>query len=154
MVRFAQCLCLPLLMLMTSCGKSPQAATSQTAQNTNQQIFQVKGIIRAVRSAQKEVEIKHEAIPGYMPGMTMPFEVRDTNELTGLKPGEPVSFRLMVTDTEGWIDQIHSLGPATNWPSPAGQTRIAREVEPLAVGDILPEYHFTNQFSQALSTSQ
>src|SRR6266404_5478781 len=140
MVRFAQCLCLPLMMLMTSCGKSPQAATSQTAQNTNQQIFQVKGIIRAVRSAQKEVEIKHEAIPGYMPGMTMPFEVKDTNELTGLKPGEPISFRLTVTDTEGWIDQIRRLGPATNEPNTTGGLQILRDVEPLSVGDSLPEY--------------
>src|SRR6266496_2049608 len=105
MVRFSQCLILFLVVLITSCGRPAEAPASLAAQNTNRQIFQVKGVIRAVRPAQKEVEIKHEAISGYMPGMTMPFEVKDTNELTGLQAGEPISFRLIVTDTEGWIDR-------------------------------------------------
>src|SRR5580765_1768406 len=138
MVRLSQSLFLPLLVLMTSCGKAPKALPSQTTQNTNQQIFQVEGIIRAVKPAQKEVEIKHEAIPGYMPGMTMPFDVKDTNELTGLAPGQRVTFRLTVTDTEGWIDQIHSLGPATNEPAVTATIQPApiqpvRDVDPLSV---------------------
>ena len=44
-------------------------------------------------------------------GMTMPFDVKDTNELAGLEPQQPVSFRLSVTETDGWVDQIRPLGP-------------------------------------------
>src|ERR1051325_2378488 len=81
---------------------------------TNQQTFQVKGVVIAVRPAKKKVEIKHEAIPGYMSAMTMPFDVKDTNKLAGLEAGDPVSFRLNVTDTYGWIDQLRKTGPQTN----------------------------------------
>ncbi len=38
-----------------------------------------------------------------MPAMTMPFEVKNTNELRGLQPGDAVAFRMTVTDTDGWI---------------------------------------------------
>ena len=39
----------------------------------------------------KAVRIKHEAIPGYMAAMTMPFDVKDTNELAWRR-ATPVSF--------------------------------------------------------------
>jgi len=154
MVRVCLGLVFPVLFLAVSCKRAPEQPPASAAANTNQQVFQVRGVITAVKASQKELEIKHEAIPGYMPAMTMPFEVKDTNELTGLAAGEPISFRLTVTDTEGWIDQIRALGPATNVVSlPAGVRRV-RDVEPLEVGEALPEYHFTNQFGAPLTASQ
>jgi protein SCO1/2 len=156
MVRFWVGLILGCLLLATSCERSPKPAAVEThaLQTTNQQVFQVRGIIKSVKASQKEVEIKHEAIPGYMPGMTMPFDVKDTNELTALMPGERVTFRLTVTDTEGWIDQIRSLGPATNEPAASGVIQPVRDVNPLTVGDPLPNYQFTNQFGEPFSTTQ
>jgi protein SCO1/2 len=125
-------------------------------------VFQVKGVVLSVKPKEKSVEIRHEAVGKYMPAMTMPFDVKDTNELAGLEPGTPVSFRLTVTDTEGWIDQIQKLGSvATN--AATGQTapnqsqagiRLVRDVEPLETGDSLPDYHFTNQLGQVVSTAQ
>jgi hypothetical protein len=55
------------------------------------------------------VRIKHEEIPGYMAAMTMSFEARDTNELAGLEAGDHVAFRMLVTDDDGWIDQLRKL---------------------------------------------
>ncbi len=105
----------------------------------------------------RTVRIKHEAIPNYMPAMTMPFEVKDTNELAGLKAGDAVSFRMIVTATDGWIDQIKKgvkPAPANAVPARVGSIRFVRDVDPLNVGEPLPEYHFTNQLGQAVSTSQ
>jgi protein SCO1/2 len=160
--------CLLLIMGTVSCEKSPEPTKSTAAPaaaRTNQQIFQVKGVVMKVKPESKEIEIKHEEVPGYMPAMTMPFDVKNTNELTGLASGDAVSFRMIVTDTEGWIDQIKKIGtaptnnPATKENSLAGQPgaekiRIVRDVEPLSIGDPLPEYAFTNQFGQRVTTSQ
>src|SRR6185436_12077732 len=122
---------------------------------TNTQTFQVKGVVVELEADGKTVKIKHEEIPGYMGAMTMPFETRDTNELRGLAAGDPVSFRMTVTETDGWIDQIRKLdAPRTNTPPKSGPFRLVRDVEPLSVGDMLPEYHFTNQLGQAVSLSQ
>src|SRR5437870_12350074 len=69
---------------------SPSAPTSAVS-HTSRQVFRVKGIVMKVNPAAKEVEIKHEEIPGYMRAMTMPFDVKDTNELAGLVSGDAVS---------------------------------------------------------------
>jgi protein SCO1/2 len=118
-------------------------------------MFQVKGVVMAVKPEEKTVRIRHEEIPGYMEAMTMPFEVKDTNELAGLGEGDTVTFRMMVTETDGWIDQIKKLDVPTVNTLPANSgIRIVRDVEPLEVGDLLPEYTFTNQLGQAVSLSQ
>jgi protein SCO1 len=146
------------LALLVSCGKNSPEAIPPPAQSaialTNQRTFQVKGTIIELKPEEKAVTIKHEAIPGYMEAMTMPFEVKDTNELAGLEAGDAVSFRMNVTDKEGWIDRLQKLAKprTTNLPK-TGPFRLVREVEPLSVGDVLPEYHFTNQLGQAVSLS-
>src|SRR5215471_8178730 len=135
MVRFSL---LPILasLVLTSCGPSPTQTTAsaeRTAPRTNRQVFQVKGVVLEVSPREKSVRIRHEEVPGYMPAMTMPFDVKNTNELAGLVPGDAVSFRMIVTETEGWIDQIRKTG-ATVTNLPSGTTtplRLERDVEPL-----------------------
>jgi len=121
---------------------------------TNQEIHAAKGVVIEVTPAEKKVTIKHEAIRGYMQAMTMPFDVKDTNELTGLTPGDVVSFRIVVQGDDGWIDQIKQTGIKSNTPPTTGPFRAVREVEPLNEGDLLPAYHLTNQLGQAISTAQ
>jgi protein SCO1/2 len=145
------------LIVLISASNSRAAespAQPRTAQDTNQQIFQVKGLVIEVEPAEKSVKIKHEQIPGYMQAMTMNFDVLDTNELAGIEAGHPVEFRMIVTENYGWIDQIRITGPKENDLPTTGKFRIVRDVEPLEIGDRLPEYHFTNQFGQAFTTAQ
>jgi protein SCO1/2 len=144
-----------LAVLSAGCEKSPrQSAVPNTSAHTNLQIFQVKGLVKEVNLMEKSVTIKHDEVTGYMPAMTMPFDVRDTNELAGIEPGDPVTFRLLVTDTEGWIDQIRKTGPKRNDPPTTGTVRLVRDVEPLSEGDLFPEYQFTNQFGKLFSTKE
>jgi len=143
---------LAVALLAAGCGQAPAGPASGSG--TNAQIFQVNGVVMALQLREKSVTIKHAAVTNYMPAMTMPFEVRDTNELAGLEAGDPVTFRLLVTDTEGWIDRIRKTGPKTNTPPTTGAFRRVRDVEPLNEGDPLPEYHFTNQFGRPFSTAQ
>jgi protein SCO1 len=153
------------LMLATSCERKvtegtlpappPPAATPASA-NTTTQIFQVKGLVVEVTPAEKTIRIRHDEIPGYMEPMTMVFDVRDTNELAGLEAGHTVAFRMLVTEKDGWIDQIKKLNvpkPLSTLPANA-PIRIVRDVEPLNPGDALPEYHFTNHLGQAVSLGQ
>ena len=115
--------------------------------------FQVKGVIKEISADRKQAKIEHEKIPGYMEAMTMMFDVKDPKELQGLQPNDQVSFRMIVTQNDGWIDQVKKIGTvaaATNDPS---IFRRVREVEPLKVGDLLPEYHFTNELGKIVSLS-
>ena len=134
----------------------PPPAPAPAATPT-QQVFQVKGTVVELLPAEKSVRIKHEAIQDYMDAMTMPFDVKDTNELAGLTAGDGIVFRLTVTEKEGWIDQIKKVSvsaPPKNPVPTTGPFRFVREVEPLNIGDPLPDYRFTNQLGQAVNFSQ
>jgi protein SCO1 len=130
-------------------------ALALIAPGCGRKTYRVKGVVQEVLPARQKVVIAHDKIPGYMEAMTMTFDVKNTNELAGLKPGDNISFRMLVTDDDGWIDQIKRLGtttPVAAANAPANFRR-AREVDPLKVGDTMPNYSFTNQLGQPVSLS-
>ncbi len=132
-----------------STNSTPQSGTA-----TNPRTFQVKGVIQELRPEKKKVLIAHEEITNYMEAMTMLLDVRDVKELQGLQPGDSVTFRMLVTEDDGWIDQLQKLdGPRTPLQTKPSSFRPVREVEPLAVGDKMPEYTFTNTLGRAVRIS-
>ena len=141
-----------LTCAMASCTRN--TAGQQTAASvppSGTQFFSVTGLVKELQPDGKTVVIQHEEIPHYMQAMTMPFEVRDTNELAGLKPGDQVSFRMLVTEKDGWIDQLTKLGSTNVAEAPPGDPfRRVRFVEPLNVGDRMPDYVFTNELGQVI----
>jgi protein SCO1/2 len=139
---------------LTSCSRQDPAPDSATPGMPSRREFDVKGQVLSLHPEELKVRIKHEAIPGYMDAMTMPFHVQDTNELAGLIPGEEVTFKLIVTEDDAWIEAIAKTGVAENILPAGAPIRIAREVEPLEAGDPLPEYHLVNEHGQEVSLSQ
>ncbi len=129
--------------------RPPAAATGLPA---GAQVFTVRGVVRELRPDQREVVIRHEAIPGYMAAMTMPFTVREPADLAGLTPGDTVQFCLTVTEEEGWIDQIRVLGRAEpEDPRPeVPSVRVVRQVDELAEGDLLPDYPLVTESRQRI----
>src|ERR1043165_5039890 len=117
------------------------------------QVYLVKGTVQEVKPAEKTVKIAHEKIPNYMDAMTMDFEVKDAKELSGLQSNDYVSFRMVVTEKDGWLESSTRLPNKQATPKPvtnaAVNFRRVREFEPLKVGDLMPEYRFTNEMNQA-----
>jgi len=154
-------------LLVCGCGADQKQEARPAAtpdSGTNTQVFQVKGVVVELKPGAREIRIKHEDIPGYMDAMTMWFDVKSTNELSGVLVGDAVAFRMTVTDKDGWIDQVKKIDPAktsidgvavtTNTLPGNAPLRIARDVDLLKVGDALPEYYFTNQLGKPISLSQ
>jgi protein SCO1 len=143
-------------LLLAGCSptSSPQSP-AVVATKTNVQTYEVHGVITKLIPGNKSVEIRHQEVTNLMPAMTMEFGVKDPKELTGLNTNDSVTFRLSMTDTDSWIDQIKKAEgkSLTELPGTNG-FRFVRDVDPLQVGDAMPEYHFTNQLGQAVSTTQ
>lgn len=109
--RFVAARCLLALACALGAGTQPQTVPAAAAEPAVQ-TFDAKGVVKEVRTGEQCVVIAHEAIGTYMGAMTMPFKVRDPGELAGLRNGDRVSFRLRVTETESWIEQLVRLGAA------------------------------------------
>jgi protein SCO1/2 len=115
-------------------------------------MFVAKGVVRGIDSVERTITISHEAVSNYMEAMTMPFKVRDAGELTGLHPGDEVSFRLHVTQTESWVDQIKKIGigaPVSNAPA----FNVGTAPQPVRGRNPLWYYQFTNELGQTVSLS-
>ena len=117
---------------------------------TNETTYFVKGVFEESRSAGRQAVIAHEAIAGYMDAMTMPFNVKFPTELKGLRPGDEITFRLSVTDTRDWIDEIKKTGRGAATSKPAQpQAHTAPQLEP---GALVPDCILTNQAGQIVRT--
>src|SRR5438270_4218070 len=104
----------------------------------NERVFRVNGLVKEVQPERKQVKIEHENIPGYMAAMTMTFDVKDAQELRGIQPGDTILFRMVVSDKDGWIDQIKKTGTTTPVVKTVPEDfRRVREVDPLKEGDIM-----------------
>jgi len=145
-----------LALVLSACDLRPQLETTSPPAPAPEprDIYSVTGTVVEVQAADKYVEIQHEKIPGYMAAMTMPFDVKDTNELAGLGEGDKVIFRMIVLTNDAWIENIRVVEKFIKGIPTSGPFRLVREVEPLEVGDPLPEYHFTNELGEAISTTQ
>jgi protein SCO1 len=144
-----------LVLILSGCDLSPAATGSKSPPEigpvTN---YPARGVVQSIPAGAKSVVIRHEAIKGYMDAMTMPFDVRDSAEISGVKPGDIVEFRLRVSETEGWIDQVRRVGFASN--SPVAEAPRTPEIPvdgPLSPGDPVRNFTMTNELGRAFQLS-
>jgi protein SCO1/2 len=90
-----------LLIAVASCGRGPESSARE---------FELKGQILAVRPERNEVVIKHQDIKGLMPGMTMPFTVKDPSLLAGKQPGDLVTATLVVGEVQAHLSTLTKTG--------------------------------------------
>jgi protein SCO1 len=118
---------------------------------TNARTFAAKGVVEQLKPDNRTVVIRHEAIANYMAAMTMPFKVRDQNDLAGVGVGDEIVFQLHVTGTESWIDQITKIGtaPLAKLNRPVDSQPMQIQAAPAK--NPLLDYKFTNELDQAVS---
>jgi protein SCO1/2 len=98
----------------------------------------------AVDAANARITIKHEDIRGFMPAMTMPFEVRDGRLLEGRAPGELITATLVVEERGAFLSEIRHTGTA---PLPEAPAPAPADV--LQPGDRAPDAAFLDQQGRA-----
>src|ERR1700691_4345217 len=72
-----------------------------------EQRYQATGLVTAVDAPHQTVVVSHDAIPGYMEAMAMPYQVRDQKVLAELKPGMKIEFTLVVGKSSSYIADVH-----------------------------------------------
>ncbi len=113
-----------LTLLVVACAGT--AGCSRTRE------YELRGQILAVDRERQEITIKHDDIPGFMPGMTMPFKVKDVRLLEGRQAGDLVNARLVVENANAHLSSVERTGhAAVTAPTPAARVDILEPGQPV-----------------------
>lgn len=104
--------------------------------------YEMTGQILVVKENGQELTIRHDDIPGYMPGMTMTFPVAASSLMVDRTPGELITATLEVDGLSYRLTAITRTGMA---PLPEGTNAVAMAEGILDVGDPMPDAALLDQ---------
>jgi protein SCO1/2 len=142
-------------LLLLGCNQDAAKPQTSAATPSKKQVYSGRGFVKEL-FLPNAAKIAHEKIPGYMDAMTMKLEVKNTNELTGIKVGDQITFDMVVTSDDGWIENLKRTGVRDETITPTNEVRNfrrVRDVDPLSVGDVMPDYPFVNENGKDLRLS-
>lgn len=131
-MRRAICVVLSLAALAAGCAR--------------ERAYELRGQVLAVDVPRQELTIKHGDIRGFMPGMTMPFKVRDARLLEGRAPGDLVTATLVVLDTGAYLSTVTATGRA-----PVTDAAPVRTFDLLEPGSAVPDLAVRDESGSARS---
>ena len=109
--------------------------------------YSARGVVEKIAPDLSQVTIHHQAIPGYMTAMTMDFNVKNTNELSGISVNDEITFTLIVGDNDERVQDIHRVGHSggtmTNTMPMQMNMSQGMSLLELKPGDLLPDYALT-----------
>ena len=109
-----------------------------------------RGLVLSVDPSSRRVTVSHEAIPGFMDAMVMPFTAQTPDELADVQPGDRIAFRIRTRDGETLIDRVKLLSAARVDPG-----ALASPPKPVLVpiGAPIPDFTLVDQHAREVSLS-
>jgi len=140
---------LPLLaaLAFAGCHSAPKSAS----QASNFKVYKLRGKVISTNPSTGEVTLNHEAIPGFMEAMTMPYKLKDASVLSELHPGDVITADVLVSqdaDADILLDHIVVVAQAKPDYKPAVSYHVP------SPGDATPDFKLRNQDGRALHLGQ
>ena len=128
-------------LLLAGCHTVPPSSR-ETTQNPLYKTYKLRGKVVSAEPSTGEVTLDHEAIPGFMDAMTMPYKLKDASIAGELHPGDVITADLMVSeeaDASTWLDHIVVVGQGKPDYKPAVVYHVP------GPGDQVPDFRLRNQ---------
>jgi len=132
-------------LLFAACNTGPTPEKIQAGESR----YTLKGKIISIDKPQQQIVVDHEAIPGFMGAMAMPYPVSDAHSLDSLTPGDEIRADLVVTDGHPTLEKIVVTKKASGMPLPSGRGGVQRQP-----GEEVPDFKLVNQDGKRISLSQ
>jgi protein SCO1/2 len=110
--------------------------------------YTTTGLVLRNDRAGSTVTISHDAFPGFMDAMAMPFEVRGAARAATLAPGDRVRFRLSVKGKRSWVDRVEVVSAS---PVDAGLQQTPATPVLVPVGAAVPDFTLVDQSGSNVS---
>jgi protein SCO1/2 len=108
------------------------------------------GLVLRVDKPGAAVTISHDAFPGYMDAMAMPFDLHGSARAAQLRPGDRVRFRLSITRGRSAVDRIEVVSAA---PVDAGLQNTPAVPVLVPVGTAMPDFELIDQAGRSVALS-
>jgi protein SCO1/2 len=130
-------------------------AVSACSSPPDRRAFTLQGQVQSIDAPRKLVIVKHEEIKGFMPAMTMPYEVEDAGALDRLAPGDLIDSTLVVFSNGAHLTNIRKVGtaPLEKPPADAPTPSASSGFELLKPGEVVPNGSFVDQNGRKRSFS-
>jgi len=112
--------------------------------------YTTTGLILKVDRPAATVTISHDAFPGFMDAMVMPFDVKGDARTATLAAGDRVRFRLAVKGDRSWVDRVEVISGA---PIDAGLQQTPAVPVLVPVGSPLPDFELIDQANEQVALS-
>ena len=135
---------------LTGCHSAPKPEAQGPAAPSFK-VYRLRGKVVSTDSATGEVTLNHEAIPGFMDAMTMPYKLKDPSILSELHPGDSITADVLVSqnpDADVVLDHIVVIAQA----KPDYKPMVFYHVP--APGDAVPDFKLRNQDGRAIHLEQ
>ena len=112
-------LLLPLIFLLVLAGL---IAVGCHKSGPQVKVYKLRGKVVSIDAAQGELTVNHEAIPGFMEAMTMPYKVKDRSVLPTFHAGDTITADVLVSsdqDADMLLDRIVVVAEARPVAPPA-----------------------------------
>ena len=130
---------------------SGQQAPTQSAASQNFKVYKLRGKVVSTDASKGEVTLNHEAIPGFMEAMTMPYKLKDASILGELHPCDVITADVLVSqdpNADVLLDHIVVVAQAKPDYKPAVFYHVP------APGDAVPDFKLRNQDGRTIHLRQ
>jgi protein SCO1/2 len=138
------------LIALSGCHSTPKPE-QQTPASSNFKVYKLRGKVVSTNPATGEVTLDHEAVPGFMDAMTMPYKLKDPSILSELHPGDMITADVLVSqdpNADVLLDHIVVIAQAKPDYKPAVFYHVP------APGDAVPDFKLRNQDGRAIHLDQ
>jgi protein SCO1 len=137
-------------LALTGCHSTVKTDLTDTS-SSSFKTYKLRGKVVRTDPATGEVTISHQAIPGFMEAMTMPYKLKNPGIISELHPGDVLTADLEVSegaDASVDLDHIDIIAQA----QPDYRPKVIYHVP--APGDIVPDFKLRNQDGRQIHLGQ
>jgi protein SCO1/2 len=138
------------VLSLTACRSGKEIAAG-SASSSSFKIYKLRGKVLSADASRGEVTVNHDAIPGFMEAMTMPYKLKDANIASELHSGDVITADVLVSqdaDAEVLLDHIVVVAQAKPDYKPSVLYHVPTK------GDPVPDFKMRNQDGRSIRLSQ
>jgi protein SCO1/2 len=137
-------------LALAGCHSGEDSATPSTT-SQNFKVYKLRGKVVSTDAASGQVTLNHDAIPGFMDAMTMPYKLKDANILSELHPGDVLTADVLVSqdpNADVLLDHLVVVAQARPDYKPAVFYHVPSR------GDTVPDFKLRNQDGRSIHLAQ